>query len=71
MTKGRALLIQKDKSKGNEASNYGPITCLPLTWKLLTGIIADEIYGFLENEGILLDDQKGCRRKSKGTGDQL
>ena len=71
MTKERTVLTQKDKSKGNEASNYRPITCLPLTWKLLTGTIADEIYGFLENEGILLEEQKGCRRKSKGTGDQL
>ena len=71
MTKGRSVLIQKDKSKRNEATNYRPITCLPLTWKLLTGIIADEIYGFLENEGILPEEQKGCRRKSKGAGDQL
>ena len=60
MTKERTVFTQKDKSKGNEASNYRPITCLPLTWKLLTGIIADEIYGFLENEGILLEEQKGC-----------
>ena len=25
----------------------------------------------LENEGILPEDQKGCRRQSKGTEDQL
>ena len=68
---GRTVLIQKDKSKGNEARNYRPITCLPLIWKLLTGIIADEIYGFLKNEEMLPEQQKGCRRKSKGTGDQL
>ena len=71
MTKGRTVLIQKDKSKGNETSNYRPITCLPLTWKLLAGIVANEICGFLENEGILPEEQKGCRRKSKGTEDQL
>ena len=71
MTEGRTVLIQKDKSKGNEASNYRPITCLLLTWKLLAGIIADEIYGFLDDEGILPEEQKGCRRKSKGTGKQL
>ena len=29
MTKRRTVLIQKDKSKGNEANNYCPITCLP------------------------------------------
>ena len=71
MTKGRTVLIQEDKSKGNEASNYHPTTCLPLTWKLFTGIIAIVIYGYLENEGILLEEQKGCRRKSNGIGDQL
>ena len=71
MTKGRAVLIQKDKSEGNEASNCHPITCLHLTWKLLTGIFADEIYGILDNERILPEEQKGRRRNSKGTGDQL
>ena len=62
MTKGRTVFIPKDISKGNEASNYRPIKCLPLTWKLLTTIIADEIYGFLENEGILPEEQKGYRK---------
>ena len=71
ITKGRTVLIQKDNSKENEAKKYCPITSLPLTWKLLTGIVADEIYGFLENQGVLPEEQKGCRRKSKGTADQL
>ena len=44
LTRGRTSLLQKDKSKGNVASNYRPITCLPLMWKLLTGVIADQIY---------------------------
>ena len=43
LTRGRTSLLQKDKSKGNVASNYRPITCLPLMWKLLTGVIADQI----------------------------
>ena len=42
-----------------------------MTGNLLTGIIDDEIYGFVDNEAILPEEQKGCRRKSKGTGDQL
>ena len=41
LTRGRTSLLQKAKSKGNLASNYRPITCLPLMWKLLTGVIAD------------------------------
>ena len=43
LTRGRTSLIQRDKSKGNVASNYRPTTCLPLMWKLLTGVIADQI----------------------------
>ena len=33
LTRGRTPLLQKDKSKGNIASNYRPITCFPLMWK--------------------------------------
>ena len=34
MTKGRTCLILKDESKGKEVSNFRPITCLPLMWKI-------------------------------------
>ena len=64
LTRGRTALLQKDKSKGNIASNYRPITCLPLMWKLLPGVIADQIYGHL-------DQQKGCRKRSRETTDLL
>ena len=40
LTRGRTSVLQ-NKSKGNVASNYRPVTCLPLMWKLLTGVIAD------------------------------
>ena len=40
MTHGHTVLCQKDPRKGNTADNYRPITCLPLMWKLLTGVIA-------------------------------
>ena len=43
LTRGTTTLLQKDKSKGNIASNYRPITCLLLMWKLLSGVIADQI----------------------------
>ena len=48
LTRGRTALLQKDQSKDNIASNYRPITCLPLMWKLLSGVIADQIYGHLD-----------------------
>ena len=71
MTTGRTVLLLIDKSKGNEVINYRPIICLPLMWKLLTGIVADEIYNHLEGNDLLPEEQKGCRRNSKGTKDQL
>ena len=71
MTKGRTVLIQKDKSKGTIASNYRPITYLPLCWKMLTALLTNEIYAFLENNQFLLEEQKGCRIKNRRTEDQL
>ena len=67
----RTSLLQKDKSKGNVASNYRPISCLPLMWKLLTGVIADQIYLHLDQEKLLPEEQKGCRKGSRGTNDLL
>ena len=40
-------------------------------WKLFTGLIAEEMYNYLEQEKILPDEQKGCKRGSRGTKDQL
>ena len=71
LTRGRTSLLQKDKSKGNVASNYRPITCLPLMWNLLTGAIADQIYAHLDQEKLLPEEQKGCRKGSRGTNDLL
>ena len=58
MTYGRTVLCQKDPGKGNAVENYRPITCLPLMWKLLTGIIAEELYTYLERENLLPEEQK-------------
>ena len=71
LTRGRTSLLQKDKSKGNVASNYRPITCLRLMWKLLTGVIADQIYAHLDHKKLLPEEQKGCRKGSRRTNDLL
>ena len=60
LTRRRTSLLQKDKSKDNIASNCRPIPCLPLMWKLLTGVIADQIYVHLDQE-----------KSRKGTGKVL
>ena len=70
-THSRTVLCQKDPQKGNIADNYQPITCLPSMRKLLTGVIAEEIYNYLEQEKILPEEQKGCKRGSRRTKDQL
>ena len=67
MTRGRTVLCQKDHSNGSAVDNYRPISCLPLMWKLLTGVMAESMYEYLEKNSILPEEQKGCRRKSRGT----
>lgn len=71
MTTGKTALIQKDIGKGNVASNYRPIACLPLMWKLLTCICSEKVYSHLLDRNLLPDEQKGCRKGSRGTKDQL
>ena len=48
LTRGRTALLQKDRSKGNIAGNYRPITCLPILWKSMLAVIADQTYGHVD-----------------------
>ena len=70
MVTGKTLLCVKEVDKGNVVTNFRPITCLPLIWKLLTGIIAEELYNHLENMNMSTWEQKGCKKGSRGTKDQ-
>ena len=40
-------------------------------WKLLTVVIADQIYAHLDQEKVLPEEQKGCRKGSRRTNDML
>ena len=71
MTYGRIVLCKKDPVKGNSVEKFRPIPCLPLMWKLLTCIISEDMYCFMENENLLPEEQSGSKRKSRGTKDQL
>ncbi|CAB3978867.1 Hypothetical predicted protein [Paramuricea clavata] len=71
ITYGRTVLCLKDPSRGNAVDNFRPISCLPLMWKLMTGVIAESMYIFLEMNDVLPNEQKGCRRKTRGTKNQL
>ena len=40
-------------------------------WELLSGVIADQIYGHLDQQKLLPEELKGCRKRSRGTNDLL
>ena len=37
----------------------------------MTGVIADQIYAYLDQEKLLPEEQKGCREGSRGNNDLL
>ena len=71
MTKVKTTLIQKDPRKGTIPSNYRPITCLPIMWKILTAQIKEEIYYSVDCRGLFPEEQKGCRKGTRGADDLL
>ena len=40
-------------------------------WKLLSGVTADQIYGHLDQQKLLTEEQKGCRKRSRTTNHLL
>ena len=40
-------------------------------WKLLICVIADQIYAHLDQDKLLTEEQKECRKCSRGTNDLL
>ena len=64
MVTGKTLLCIKEIQKGNLVLNFRPITCLLLTWKLLTGILAEKLCEQLEKTNSLPWEQKACRKGS-------
>ena len=68
---GKTVLIMKNREKENDVTNFRPITCLLLMWKIFTGIFSDELYVHLENERLLPEEQRRCRRKLRETKEQL
>ena len=70
MTNGLTFLIPKSEDT-DLPKNYRPITCLSTTYKLLTSILTDSIYSFLDQSKLMPIEQKGCKRGSYGCKDQL
>ena len=71
VTQGITYMIPKSKENCHDPSNYRPITCLPTIYKILTSCLTDIIYKHVTDTGILAEEQKGCRRNSKGCEKQL
>ena len=70
LAKGITYLLPK-VAETNNPKNYRPITCLSTTYKVLTSIITERTYSFLEQKELLPYEQKGCRKRSYGCKDQL
>ena len=71
MVTRKTLLFIKGIQKGKLVSIFRPTTSLPLIWKFRTDILAEELYEHLEKTNSLPWEQKGCRKGSRGTKDQL
>jgi len=67
---GVTYLIPKNEDTGNP-KNYRPVTCLPMTYKLLTSIISRRMQKYMDTENLLPKEQKGCSNGTKGCKDQL
>ena len=52
-------------------NKYRPITCLPIMWKIITAQIREEIYYSLISCRLFPEEQKGCRKRTRGTGESL
>ena len=70
LTEGKTILLPKNSNTA-DPKNFRPITCLPTMYKALTSILTERLYEYLEQNGGLPPEQKGCRKGSYGCKDQL
>ncbi len=70
ITEGRTYLLAKGK-KSTDPSKYRPITCLQTVYKIMTSCVAKMISKHLDSQNLMSDQQKGCRRGTKGCKEQL
>lgn len=67
---GLTFLIPK-KGDSHDPANYRPITCLQAIYKIYTSCISQLIYNHCEQNSILTEQQKGCKKSSQGCKEQL
>ena len=70
LTTGRTTLVAK-KPQTENPSNYRPITCLPVIYKIFSSIIATRMSHHIHINNIIPNEQKGNASETYGTIDQL
>ena len=69
MTKGMVPLIQTDSKKEPPQTIKKPIICVPMMLKILTVLIKKEIFNSLISCELYPENQKGCCKGARGTGE--
>jgi hypothetical protein len=64
LTVGVTYLIPKNENTENP-KNYRPVTCLPMTYKLITCIISRHMQKYMDNENLLPKNRKGAAAEQK------
>ena len=70
LTTGQTTLIAKKEPTRNP-SNYRPITCLPVMYKILSSIVTSRMSHHINTSKIIPNEQKGNASNTYGTIDQL
>lgn len=70
LTIGRTTLVSKKQPTKNP-SNYRPITCLPIIYKILSSIITCRLNDHISANNLIPKEQKGSASNTFGTIDQL
>ena len=55
----------------DEQKENHPLSQRPHNWKLFSGVLSEKIYDHLEAEQLFPEEQKGCRKGSRGTKEHL
>ena len=70
LVQGMTYLLPKGERSANPAK-YRPITCLPTLYKVITACVAERIRHHCEINNVILEQQKGCAKNSRGCKEQL
>ena len=68
LAEGITFLLAKTPETTN-AKNFRPIACLSATFIILTSVLTDRMYTFMEASNLFPSEQKGCKRGSYGCKD--